>query len=253
MSDRAFKDHFSGHAAAYAQSRPEYPPQLFRWLAGATADHVLAWDAATGNGQAARALAGHYLRVHATDASAEQLGSAHGPSNVRFTVEPAEACSLADGSADLVTVAQALHWFEVDAFYAEARRVLKPGGLLAAWTYRLNRIAPDVDAVVRRLYRDIVGEYWPPERRHVEAGYSDLPFPFEEIEAPEIAMQTRLTLPEYLAYLCTWSASQRYRADRGEDPVARVAGELERAWGAAPEPRTVHWPLVVRAGYRSLD
>lgn len=244
----SFKDHFSGHAADYALARPAYPASLFRWLAGQAPGRALAWDVATGNGQAAVGLAAHFEAVFATDASAQQIDMATGPPNVQFGVEPAERCSLADGSADLVCVAQALHWFDHARFYPEVRRVLRPGGLFAAWTYRLCTVSPGIDAVVRRLYDGIVGPYWPPERRHVDAGYASLPFPFRELPGPRIPMETSLTLAQYLAYLRTWSAVQRYRAAHGDDPVAQVEADLARAWGEADRPRTVHWPLVVRAG-----
>lgn len=249
MNQGSFKDHFSGHAGDYARHRPRYPAALFDWLAEQVPGHELAWDAGTGNGQAALALAAHFRRVHATDASALQLAHAAAHPRVRYAVEAAERCSLADASADLVTVGQALHWFELEAFYAEVRRVLRPGGLIAAWTYLLTRVDEQVDGVVAHLYRDVVGACWPPERAHVEAAYRDLAFPFREIDGPRLELRVDWRLPEFVAYLRTWSAVARYRERYGEDPLAQVAGALASAWGAPGERRQVVWPLALRAGY----
>lgn len=243
-----FKDHFSGHAADYARHRPRYPAALFEWLAAQSAGHELAWDAGAGNGQAARSLARYFDTVHATDASAEQVANASPAEGVVFAVEPAERSSLPDDSADLVTVGQALHWFEVDRFHTEARRVLRPGGLYADWCYALSRVDPEVDAVVDRLYRDIVGPWWPPERRLLENGYQDLPVPFDPVAAPAFRMAVPMALADFTGYLRTWSACKRYQHDKGYDPVDMVAADLAAAWGDPGARRTVHWPLTVRTG-----
>lgn len=243
----SFPDHFSGHAAAYARARPTYPPALFAHLAGLAPSRVLAWDVGAGSGQAARALAEHMDAVVATDASAKQLAQAAPRANVRFIEAPAERAPLADGSVDLVTVAQALHWFDVAAFHAEVRRVARPGAILAEWSYDLMHVTPAVDAVVRHLYRDVVGSYWPPERIHVEDGYARLPFPFERVDVPAFAMELEWTCEQLVAYLGTWSSVRRYADDRGEDPVAALASELSAAWGSEPT-RLVRWPLAVRVG-----
>ncbi len=243
-----FQDHFSGHAADYARFRPHYPLALFEWLAQVAPARELAWDCATGNGQAAVALAAYFAEVHATDASAEQVAQAQPHPGVRYVVAPAEASGLADTTVDLVTVAQALHWFDLDRFYGEVRRVLKPAGVLAVWSYGLFECAPAVDAAVRRLYADIVGPYWPMERRLVEQGYQSLPFPFAELQVPAFAMEAQWTLAETAGYLNTWSAVQRYRNDRSEDPLQRVAADLASAWGDAERARTIRWPLHLRVG-----
>ncbi len=243
-----FKDHFSGHAAAYARFRPGYPDSLFDWLAETVTTRTLAGDGGTGNGQVGRGLATRFQRVLATDASARQLDQASGPDNVTFREEPAEACSLPSGSVDLVTVGQALHWFDQERFHAEVRRVLHPGGLLAAWTYQLNRIDPEVDAVVWAFYDEVVGPYWPPERVHVERGYTDLPFPLDEIETPKLELVTEMDLADFLAYVGTWSAVRRYVADRGADPLPALGTALEEPWGCEGRSRRVCWPLSIRAG-----
>ncbi len=248
MAPPAFKDHFSGHAADYARFRPGYPPALFDWLAGVAPGRDCAWDVGTGNGQAARDLATRFARVHATDASAEQIAQAHGPANVAFLPEPAERCSLSDAAADLVTVGQALHWFDLPAFYAEVERVVRPGGVVAAWTYQLSEVSAAVDEVVVDFYTNGVGPWWPPERVHVEQGYRDLPFPFEELEPPVFTLEREMTLDEYTAYLGTWSAVRRYRAAKGADPIEPLRSALEARWGGTERRRTVRWPLRLRAG-----
>lgn len=245
-ADAAFKDHFSGHADRYARYRPDYPDALFRWLADAAPARERAWDCATGNGQAAVALAEHFAEVAATDASAEQVRSAFPHPRVAYRVAPAEASGLADASVDLVTVAQALHWFDAPAFFAEARRVLRPGGVLAVWAYEVFRVSPNVDAVVDHLYRDVVGPYWPPERKAIEEGYRGYTLPFEPVAAPPFEMEKRWTAEEVFGYLRTWSAVAKFIGANGFGPVERIAPELAAAWGGGA--REVRWPLVLLVG-----
>lgn len=240
-----FKDHFSAQAGDYQRYRPEYPRELFDWLAAATPSRRLAVDLATGNGQAALGLATRFDAVVATDASAAQIREARPHPKVSYRCEPAEATSLADRSADLVTVAQSAHWFDWPAFGAEARRILKPGGLLAIWCYELFTVEPAIERLIADFSRDVVGPYWPRERRHVEERYRHLPLPFPEFEAPEFRMQADWDLPTAMGYLGTWSAVRRCRALTGRDPLALLAGPLAVAWGAGV--RTVRWPLVLRA------
>lgn len=244
----AFNDHFSGHARDYGRFRPTYPPALFAALAACAPGRRLAWDCATGNGQAAVPLADWFDEVVATDASAEQIARAPTVPRVRFAVAPAHASGLPDRSVDLVTVAQALHWFDLDAFWAEVRRVAVPGGVVAAWCYALFEIDPAVDAVVLRLYDDVVGADWPPERRHIESGYATLPWPWAPVVLPDLRMDAEWDLDAVLGYLGTWSATRRHRARTGVDPVGLVAADLAAAWGDPRAKRRVSWPLHVRAG-----
>ena len=241
-----FKDHFSGHAGTYAAARPRYPAALYDWLAAQCARREHAWDAGCGNGQAAAALAPHFARVTGTDPSAAQIAQAHAAPNIDYRVEAAEAPTFEPGSIDLVTVAQALHWFELDRFHAAVRRVAHRGGVIAAWTYGLSNVDAAIDRAFLRLYEDILGPYWPAERRHVENGYAELPFPFEPIPAPAFAMECEWSASQYLAYLRSWSAAARYQRERGEDAVARVAEEIAHAWGDGT--RRVRWPLGLRVG-----
>lgn len=245
----SFKDLFSGHAASYAQSRPTYPAVLFEWLAAQCAKHELAWDAGCGNGQAALALASHFDQVVATDPSAAQIAMAPAHPRVEYRVEPAEAPSLADESVDLVTVAQAYHWFDHARFGTQVQRITKPGGLVAVWTYGLSIVSAEVDAVYRGLYDGTLGPWWSPERADVENGYRDLPFPFEPVDPPMFAMTLDWTLAQYLDYLRSWSANQRYLRETGVDAVEAIAPAMTRAWGdGGQQQRTVTWPLKLRVG-----
>lgn len=243
-----FKDHFSGHAALYSRYRPGYPQALYAFLAEQAPATTLAWDCATGNGQAAVALADHFERVVATDASAEQVKSAASHPRVDYRVAPAEASGLDDESVDLISVAQALHWFDHDAFFNEVSRVLRPGGLIAVWSYNLLRCTPAIDRLLYRYYSEIVGPFWPPERVHIENGYRNLPFPFDELPHPEFAMTTEWSLNQLLGYLATWSATRRYIAENDSDPLTLIQEELAGLWGESERRRHIEWPLTLRLG-----
>ena len=239
-----FADHFSRAAAAYARFRPTYPDALFAWLAAQAPGRHVAWDCAAGSGQAARALAPWFRLVLATDASVAQLAEGAPHQGVHRVGMTAEQAALGDGTVDLVTVAQALHWFARDRFYAEARRVLVPGGVLAAWSYGLATIDPAVDAIIQHLHDDILGPWWPPERALVGDAYRQLDFPGPRLAVPPMAMEARWTRTELAGYLATWSAASRYAAARGADPVARILPALADAW-PGDERRLVRWPLTV--------
>lgn len=242
----AFKDHFSAQADAYERCRPDYPPALFAWLAAVAPGCGDALDVGAGNGQATLGLARHFERVRACEPSEAQLARARPHPHVRYVRESAERFDMPDASVDLVTAAQAAHWFDWARFCPEVRRVLRPGGVLAMWTYGRFAAGPDVDRIVEDFYRNVVGPYWPRERRHVEEGYRNLPFPFDELTAPRFALETRWTAEQALGYLGTWSAVQRYRAACGRDPLALVAPRLREAWGTGGLLLT--WPLHLRAG-----
>lgn len=244
----SFTDHFGGHAAGYAAHRPTYPAALFAFLAGAAPGRDLAWDCGTGSGQAATGLAEEFAAVVATDPSAGQL--AHARAHPRVTYRPGDegTSGLADRAADLVTAAQAAHWFDLDRFYAEVRRVARPGGLVALWTYGLATISPAVDAVLLAFYRDRVGRYWPAERRHVETEYRDLPFPFEPVPAPPFSMTFTLDRPGLVAYVGTWSAVARCLEAEGRDPLPDLERALAAAWPDASDTRTIRLALTLLLG-----
>lgn len=243
---QSYRDLFSRDPASYAEFRPRYPEELFRWLASVPARRELAWDAGTGNGQAAVALAAWFDRVLATDASANQLSQASAHPRVEYGVAREEA-GLAPQSVDLVTVAQALHWFDRPLFWQEVERVLAPGGAVAVWCYELQRVTPEIDAIIHHFYREVVGQYWTPERKLVETGYRDIDFPFTELTPPPFAMTAEWTLEHELGYVGTWSAVGRARQATGRDPVAELRPELEAVW-PADSPLRVEWPLSVRVG-----
>jgi SAM-dependent methyltransferase len=244
-----FNDHFSSHAADYAAARPRYPPALFAWLAGLSARRRLAWDAGCGNGQASRALADHFSQVYATDPSAEQVANAEPAPNIVYAVEPAEQCGLGDACADLACVAQAMHWFDVPRFQAEVHRVLRPDGVFAAWTYAQSRVTPAVNMVFDLFHDELLEGWWPVGREHVIDSYRNLPFTFERIaDVPHFDMRCDWTLPQYFAYLRSWSACQRYSRATGKDAVALIDNELSAAWGDPAQVRAVTWPLTMHVG-----
>lgn len=245
---KAFEDHFSGHSEEYAEHRPHYPDAIYSYLASIAPGRSLAWDCGTGNGQAAIGLAKYFDKVHATDASAEQISQARPHNKVTYHVETAEHVSLHDSSTDLVTVAVAIHWFNFDEFYREVRRVLKPEGILAAWTYSFPEISPEIDRLIHHYYYEILNGYWPERIRYVEEEYKTIPFPFEEIVPPSFVMEMHWTSIQFAGFLNSWSATQRYKAGRGDHPLELIWDKLVLAWGGENEPRLIRWPLYFRIG-----
>ena len=245
-----FKDLFSQGSSRYAEFRPRYPGALFALLAARAPMQRLAWDCATGNGQAALGLADHFDSVVATDASPQQIAQATPHPRVTYRVAPAESSGLPDGAAGLVTVAQALHWLDRTAFFPEVLRVLAPGGVCAVWCYNLARIRPDIDRLVDDFYSNVVGPWWHPERALVEDGYRGIEFPFEELAMPALSIEKEMTLPALLGYVRTWSAVRGCQAERGIDPVIDLAVRLAPLWGPPQTVRPASWPLSIRAGFR---
>jgi SAM-dependent methyltransferase len=246
---RAFADHFSRLSARYAAFRPRYPEGLFDAVAAASAGRGRLWDCATGSGQAAVPLAERYGTVIATDASAQQVRSAVPHPRVRYAVGLAEAAPLAGRWADVISVAQALHWLDLPRFYGEVRRVLRTGGLFVAWTYGTQRIDDgEIDAVIHDFYGRVIGPYWAPERRWVESGYRTLDFPFDEVAIASPPMADAWTLAQLLGYVSTWSATARCREVTGADPLPALEARLAPLWGGPTKRRHVEWPIAVRAG-----
>lgn len=243
-----FKDLFSGHSDLYVRARPHYPEALFDWIATKAPARSRAWDAGCGNGQASVALAARFEQVIATDPSEKQLGNAAANPRIDYRNEAAEHTTLANRSIDAITVAQALHWFDLGAFIEEVQRVARPGALFAAWCYANCSVTPAVDAVIAHLYEDILGTYWSPERKLVDEGYASLALPFAAVEVPAFEMRVDWNLRQLLAYLTSWSAAQKYLKATGEGAVASVADELAAAWHEPEHVRTVRWTLGVRAG-----
>jgi len=246
VAPATFKDHFSAVAADYASARPEYPDALFAWIASIAPARATAWEAGCGSGQASRGLAAHFDHVHATDPSAQQIAQASAPSNVHFEVEPGERCSLGDASVDVVCVAQALHWFDRAAFFAECTRVLRPGGVLVAWGYQDIEV-PSQIAAPNAALQDEIRDYWPPERDLIDAAYAGFEWPFPAIATPEFPLLAQWTLPRLLGYFASYSATRRCRDATGRDPVAAHAPAFAAAWGDPETTRALRWPLFVHA------
>lgn len=244
----SFEDHFSGHSEKYAQSRPRYPDEIYAYLASIAPACSFAWDCGTGSGQAAIGLAKHFDNVYATDASAEQISHAYPHEKVKYQAEPAEHVSLSDSSVDLVTVAVAIHWFNFDEFYREVKRVLKPEGILAAWTYSLTEISPEIDVLIQQYYGEILTGYWPERIHYLEEKYETLPFLFEEIPSPSFTMEIHWNLIQLAGFLDSWSATQRYKAHKGQHPLELIWDKLLAAWGDEKQTRLVRWPLYFRIG-----
>lgn len=242
-----FKDHFSRQSAAYSRYRPAYPAELIEFVAAQAPGRRLAVDCATGNGQAAVALAEHFAAVLAVDGSGSQLARAQRHPQVQYTAALAERLPVRDRSVDVVAAAQAAHWFDFGRFYAECRRVLVPDGIVALWTYEKFRVNAAVDAVIDDFYVNVVGGDWPPERRYVELGYRTLPFPWRELPAPVFQIETDWDLEQVMGYLATWSSVQRHKERTGRDPLPALEPRLAALW-----PRSValrlRWPIHLRLG-----
>ncbi len=241
-------DHFSVIARTYASFRPRYPRALFDFVASIVDRHRLAWDCGAGNGQATVDLAERFEKVIGTDSSAEQLAKAPAHPKIEWLVAPAESVPIATGSVDLTTVAQALHWFDHDRFYAEVTRVSAPGAAIAAWTYAPPRMDGDVGRAIKRLMYETLGENWPPERQYVEQEYRTIPFPFPRLESPRLELVEHWTLDQVAGYARSWSATALYVAAHGADPVVELERELRAIWGDPAERRTITWPLILLTG-----
>lgn len=245
---KASKDRFSSASDAYRKFRPEYPPRLYASILAACPGRARALDAGTGNGQVARILAEHFNKVDAMDLSAAQIAEAPPLPNVAYHVGQVEASPFEDASFDLLTVAQAFHWFDFKAFGKEARRILKPEGRLAIWGYGLLRISAEIDARIDRFYSHAIGPYWDAERRHIDARYGDLGFEMEEIKLEgDFDIRVEWGLEQLLGYLRTWSGVKRYREANGTDPVEKLASALEKMWNGVEE-KQVRIPVFLRFG-----
>jgi len=243
-----FEDHFSKQAREYATYRPQYPGELFVYLASISPGHELAWDCGTGNGQAARELVKHFKHVVATDASSDQIALAQAHERIEYRVERVEDVSIKAHSVDLVTVAIAVHWFDLEPFYQAVRRVAVPNGVLAVWTYHLPLIDPAIDQILKYYYADLLAGYWPERFHYLDERYQTLPFPFEELKPPEFEIQANWELGQLAGFLDSWSATRRYQEERGQHPLNIIWEELSDAWGEPVQQRTIRWPLYLRVG-----
>jgi ubiquinone/menaquinone biosynthesis C-methylase UbiE len=240
------KDNFSKQADVYAKYRPGYPPELFDFILQHVTGRETAWDCATGNGQSAKELAPHFKKIFATDISQKQLDKAYQLPNIIYSLQPAEKTNFEDSSIDIVTVAQALHWFRFDEFYAETNRVLKPGGWIAAWTYSLLRISPGIDAIIDKYHFETMKSYWDNERKYVDDHYTTIPFPFDEIRSPVFSSNYEWTIEELEGYFNTWSALQKFIAVNNYSPVGELMKEIKPHW--VSEKMKINFPIYLRLG-----
>ncbi len=241
-------DHFSHQSAEYSLYRPTYPDKLFQFLAKLCLSTDTAWDCATGNVQAAIGLTPYFRNIIASDTSSEQISRAQPHEKIDYLVACAERSGIESASIDLIMVAQALHWFDFEAFYREAKRVLKPDGVLVVVSYQLPRINPDIDAIIDGFHSDILGKYWPPERRHVDTAYRDIPFPLQEITPPWLEIEHDWTLTQFLGYLRSWSAVVQFEKEQKQNPIDLIKSDLSALWPAADPQKCVCWPLTIRIG-----
>lgn len=242
------KDRFSSNSADYAHFRPNYPIGLFQWLASLT-DNQNCWDVGTGNGQAAIQLATIFTSVEATDISEEQLKQAIPYPAIRYSKQAAESTTFPNHHFNLIVVAQAVHWFQFDSFYQEVRRTSAKNGILALIGYNRPTISPTIDDLITHFYHDIIGSYWDVERRHIDANYQTIPFPFKQVYPPanlQLTTPFKWTAEHLLGYLGTWSAVKKYTQATGQDPVRVIAEDLRKAF--ITETMPVHFPLLLKIG-----
>lgn len=239
------KDNFSVQSSKYAKFRPTYPKELYDFLMSVVHQKNTAWDCATGNGQVAVELAKFFDNVYATDISSKQLSEAPQRTNIHYQEGRAEHTSFENEKFDLITVGQAIHWFEFDNFFLEVKRVLKPDGIFAAFGYGLMKISKEIDALVYQLYEDILGSYWDVERKHIEDGYIKIPFPFQKISSPAFSISTSWSFNQLIGYLETWSSLQHYIKATGNNPIEFVFHDLEKAWGDE-QTKTIHFPIILK-------
>lgn len=249
-----FPDHFSDRADRYAEHRPTYPPALAAALAELATGRGLLWDAGCGPGRLTRLLAPHFRRVIGTDASRAQLAGARRPSSqpeggrIAYLCSLAERAPIASGTVDLVTAAQAAHWFDLEPFYREVRRMAAPGARVALVTCGPPSVGPEVDPVLDGFHDDVLADHWPPQSRHVAARYRSLPFPFEELETPELTLEEQWSATDLLGYVGTWSGTRALERDEGSEALEAFRDDLLEAWGDPERVQSVRWPLTVRAG-----
>jgi hypothetical protein len=241
------KDNFSTQSDQYARYRPTYPAELFQYLDTLLPNKQTAWDCGTGNGQVAYELAKTFQSVFATDISRQQLANAMQADNITYAVQPAESTNFREEQFDLITVAQAIHWFQFEPFYAEVKRTAKKGALLCVIGYGKLKISEPIDNVIENFYENIIGPYWDAERKYIDEDYKTIPFPFEEIEAPNFVNKLHWSLQHLLGYLNTWSAVKHFINKNGYNPVYALQKELAPIWGGE-EVRTIEFPLLLRIG-----
>ncbi|OUS28898.1 hypothetical protein A9Q99_11005 [Gammaproteobacteria bacterium 45_16_T64] len=244
-----FKDHFSSASDNYKTYRPNYPTELFRWLADQCQQKQRVWDCGTGSGQAAVEHSRYFDQVIASDASAAQIEQAQSKKNITYLVNPAETLPGGQSNFDLITVAQAIHWFDLPQFFSTVDKGLKPGGHLATWGYQFINTGTEIDTLISEFHSTIIGPYWPPERKLLNDGYTDISFPYPRLEVPDFSMEAAWSLNHLIGYLNTWSAVKKYEEIKGSNPIDLIVEELNDLWGAEKS-RAVFWPLTLYFGQK---
>lgn len=242
------KDLFSEQAELYAKYRPGYPSELFDYILSFVKEKDCAWDCATGNGQAAKVLAGHFKKVEATDLSESQLNNAFQKENIHYQVSTAEQTPFEDSSFDLITIATAYHWLDWKAFYKEATRVGKKDCVVAAWSYHVFYSADEnITAIIRHFYHNIIKTYWDKERKYVDDRYTTVEFDFAPLPSKNFDLVLSWKKEEFLGYLSTWSAVQHYLKQNESSPLQLIEDAIQKAWPANEE-KEFHFPLFLRIG-----
>ncbi len=242
-----FKDYFSDSSAQYGQYRPQYPKGLFQYLASISPSGEKAWDCACGTGQSALGLKEYFKEVIATDASENQIIKAIKKPGITYQISPAEKTQIANEEIDIITVAQALHWFDIESFFKEADRVLKKNGILAIWTYNLLEINETIDNIISELYNKTLRHYWPLERKMVENGYKEITFPFTSMSSPSFKMQAEWNLIQLIGYLETWSALKKYKKENQSNELTDIFAKIHKFWGNPDDKKKITWPLTVKS------
>lgn len=241
------KDNFSDKSELYAKFRPSLPIELFDYLIEMVPARENAWDSATGNGQSAYLISNFFKKVYATDISEEQLKNAAQSSNIHYSKQSAEQTDFEDNFFDLIVVSQAIHWFDFDRFFNEAKRVLKPNGILAVAGYDLPRLSPEINAITDKLYKEILDGFWDDERQHIDSHYQNIPFPFEEIKIPDFHIHDEWQPEHLIGYLNTWSGLKHFIREKGFNPVDELESEIQKAWGNSKFQK-VTFPVFTRIG-----
>ncbi|MFP2996297.1 class I SAM-dependent methyltransferase [Spongiivirga sp. MCCC 1A20706] len=241
------KDHFSSHADDYVKYRPTYPSDLYRFLEAEVPNKNVAWDCGTGNGQVAFQLAKRFCQVYATDISQQQLDMALTKDNIEYSVQAAEETTFSNDLFDLVIVAQAIHWFNFEKFYAEVRRTARKNARICVVGYGLIKICPEVDNIIGDFYSSVIRPYWDDERKFIDENYKTIPFPFKEIQTPKFVNKHRWNLNHLIGYLNTWSAVKRFIKENNHNPIDDLKIQIEKYWGDT-EIKQVNFPILLRLG-----
>lgn len=239
-------DNFSEASAEYKKFRPTYPPALYQQILAHTQSRYCCWDCGTGNGQVAKSLAQHFDQVFATDISENQIKQAQPQSNVIYSVSRAESTHFQDAQFDAITVAQAIHWFDLRAFEREVLRVLKPQAHLFIWGYGLVSLEGKIDPIVKRFYTQTIGPYWDKERKYIDEHYQGIVLSLDKIATiNSLQIAQSWTLTDFIGYIRTWSSVKKYRKAQAKDPCIELQKALEPFWQPKEE-KEVIFPLFMQ-------